>query len=444
MNKKFIILIQCRYDSSRLAGKILKELGNGITILQHIIDRLSTVGDNFKVATSNRLEDKPIHDFCLKNKIDFHIGSFENIAQRLYDASDGYEYIVRVTGDDAFVDLEMFRKTIDYAINNKADYVCQNDFIRGCDCDVFKRSELKRMLETYQGDVLEHIEHFVNSKASIKVPLELTTSKTNISLTIDTQKDLDLARIVFRNLYNFDKCFSAFDIALFMSKNEYLKEINHRPLITVYTLHKNYEKYLKQSVDSVLNQTFQDFEYVLVDYGSELDGLRASASFADNPKIKFCSKPELKNFIDAIKFATSKAQGKYIMRVDADDILAGDALELMVEYITRFNFYSGVMANCFIVDKDNNILLENCDSREIKTPSCALFDKKKYEKIRFAEKQEFRDGVSLFKAFEKFNFKIGFLNLPTFFYRVHDKSLTNGGKSREEILEQTKLAESIE
>ena len=66
----FIIL--CRYNSTRLPGKILKEI-NGKPIIQYIVDSLLNITStgNIVVATSGQKSDNPISDYCNKNNIPF-------------------------------------------------------------------------------------------------------------------------------------------------------------------------------------------------------------------------------------------------------------------------------------------------------------------------------------------------------------------------------------
>nr|AKH46036.1 hypothetical protein [uncultured marine virus] len=59
--------------------------------------------------------------------------------------------------------------------------------------------------------------------------------------------------------------------------------------------------------------------------------------------------------------------------------------------------------------------------------------KKRLNHIEFIDGQTFRDGTSLIKSFKSLNFKIGYLKEPLFYYRVHDKSLTNNPKSQAKI-----------
>ena len=65
-------VVICRYNSSRLPGKILKKI-NGKSILTYIIERLNCVQnlDDFIVSTSINATDQPIVDYCIKNQIKY-------------------------------------------------------------------------------------------------------------------------------------------------------------------------------------------------------------------------------------------------------------------------------------------------------------------------------------------------------------------------------------
>ena len=62
-----------------------------------------------------------------------------------------------------------------------------------------------------------------------------------------------------------------------------------------------------------------------------------------------------------------------------------------------------------------------------------VIEKKKYKYVRFLDGQKFRDGTSLMKRFRELDFLVGYLEKPLFNYRIHDKSITHGKYSPEEI-----------
>jgi glycosyltransferase involved in cell wall biosynthesis len=91
-------------------------------------------------------------------------------------------------------------------------------------------------------------------------------------------------------------------------------------LIPVY----NGEKYLRETINSVLGQTFPDFELLLMDDAST-DSSAAIISSYNDPRIRY----ELchHNFVDTFNRGLDKAQGKYIALIDHDDIMLPHRLQ---------------------------------------------------------------------------------------------------------------------
>ena len=87
------------------------------------------------------------------------------------------------------------------------------------------------------------------------------------------------------------------------------------PLVTVYITSHNYGKYIQQSVDSVLSQTFTDFELLIIDDGSTDNSRELIEHYREieNVKIIFQQNKGL-NITNNI--ALRAAKGKYIMRLE--------------------------------------------------------------------------------------------------------------------------------
>jgi glycosyltransferase involved in cell wall biosynthesis len=113
----------------------------------------------------------------------------------------------------------------------------------------------------------------------------------------------------------------------------FIKQNSHpgnAPAISVVMPVYNAEKYLPESIESILSQTFGDFELIIVDDGSE-DGSAAIIARYSDKRIKSISNPH--NFIDSLNTGLSEAKGKYIARMDADDIMMPERLEVQFEYM---------------------------------------------------------------------------------------------------------------
>jgi glycosyltransferase involved in cell wall biosynthesis len=99
--------------------------------------------------------------------------------------------------------------------------------------------------------------------------------------------------------------------------------MNHRPLISVIMPVYNCVLYIEQSINSILKQTFEDFELIIIDDCSFDGTIEILKKFADS-RIKIIK--NLSN--EGVSTSTNKgfklAQGKYIARMDGDDIAVKD------------------------------------------------------------------------------------------------------------------------
>jgi glycosyltransferase involved in cell wall biosynthesis len=218
------------------------------------------------------------------------------------------------------------------------------------------------------------------------------------------------------------------------------------PLITVYITNYNYGKYLKQSIESVLNQSFQDFELIIIDDGSTDDSKTIIESYENNPKIKVVYQSN-KGLTISNNTALKLSQGNFILRLDSDDYFHSDAL---TNLLTGFHSdeIGMVFGDWYEVDELGDII-ERKQRHNFKKNvtlydqpahgACTMFRKSCLVKINgYDESITRQDGYELWLRFIQ-NFKINNINIPIFYYRQHNLSLTKDEKkllnTRAEILE---------
>ena len=98
------------------------------------------------------------------------------------------------------------------------------------------------------------------------------------------------------------------------------------PLVTVIITTFNVEKYIKEAIDSVLQQTIQDFELVIVDDGSSDKTVQVIETIADT-RIRLIKNSSNLGRVKSLNIAFKEAKGKYITIVDGDDINALNRFE---------------------------------------------------------------------------------------------------------------------
>jgi glycosyltransferase involved in cell wall biosynthesis len=92
----------------------------------------------------------------------------------------------------------------------------------------------------------------------------------------------------------------------------------------------NTEAFIRETIDSILNQTFPDFELLAMDDGSTDRSAEIIRSYSD-PRIRYVSCSH--NFIATLNKGIETAQGRYIARMDADDIMTPERLQTQFDYM---------------------------------------------------------------------------------------------------------------
>lgn len=102
------------------------------------------------------------------------------------------------------------------------------------------------------------------------------------------------------------------------------------PEISVVIPVYNAASFLSETIDSVLCQTFRDFELLLLDDGSTDNSMEIIRSYSD-PRIKGISCPH--HFVETVQHGYNIAQGKYIAQLDHDDIMVPERLRVQYDYM---------------------------------------------------------------------------------------------------------------
>ncbi|MDX2254096.1 MAG: glycosyltransferase [Pseudanabaenaceae cyanobacterium bins.39] len=132
------------------------------------------------------------------------------------------------------------------------------------------------------------------------------------------------------------------------------------PKVTVLMPVYNGEKYLREAIDSILNQTFRDFEFLIIDDGSSDRSLEIINSYQDH-RISLVRNETNLGLITTLNKGLSLARGEYIARMDCDDISFCDRLEKQVAYLDAHPEISLLGTNAQIINVEN-IQQEICES----------------------------------------------------------------------------------
>ncbi len=105
------------------------------------------------------------------------------------------------------------------------------------------------------------------------------------------------------------------------------------PRVSVLLPTYNRERLLPEAIDSVLGQTFGDFELIIVDDGST-DSTRALVAALGDPRVRYFARAH-GGLSAALNTGLQHARGEYIARIDSDDLFLSDAIASLVAELDR-------------------------------------------------------------------------------------------------------------
>ncbi len=214
MELKTVLVTQARSGSTRLPGKVLKEV-RGKSLLQIHLERLKKCSkiSEIIVATTVKEEDSIIYDKAIEWGFSASRGSELDVLDRFYQAvkDKNADWIVRVTSDCPLIDPVLVDQVIDFVQENNKDYGSNGlieHFPDGQDVEVFKFSALElawknARLQSEREHVTPYIRNHANKNGSnlftaISFPCESDFS--NIRMTVDESSDFELIKILINKL----------------------------------------------------------------------------------------------------------------------------------------------------------------------------------------------------------------------------------------------------
>lgn len=206
--------------------------------------------------------------------------------------------------------------------------------------------------------------------------------------------------------------------------------------VTVYIPCHNYGRFLTQAVESVLRQTREDWELILIDDGSRDGTAEIAGAFQRRhaERIRLIHHPEARGLRACANAALRIARGEYILRLDADDYLDDNALLVLASALDRHPEVALVYPNYTYVDEAGNTLgVEHrkrlgLEAQMLDLPAHGAGSLIRTQVLKslggYDERYDGHDGYELWL---KMLHRYGINNVPTplFFYRQHPASKSN-------------------
>jgi len=467
LKNKILAIIVARSDSSRLPGKATKKI-NGKPTISHLFERIKIakekgIIDTIAFCTTTLPSDNQLVEIAKAYPMSIYRGSVEDVLSRMMVAIDDnqdHNIVLRITGDDLMIDSQYLEKTINHHIEKNAHYTDAKGLPSGTEVEVFDSYILKLIHELSKDTsgseyLTNYITNNIDQFETASLPI---SDKHNIKyrLTLDTKEDYQVIKLLLENMKEIGKeyDYTMDDIFNYFEKNPEVLDINRpinqkstpisvnteinwknftkQPLVTVYLTNYNYENFIKQSIDSVLNQKFRDFELIIIDDGSTDKSKNIIETYRNHPKVTIVYQ-ENRGLNVTNNIAIKLSRGKYIVRLDADDYLNENAMTVLSDKLSSDNNLALVFPDYYLIDVDGNIIAEEKrhDFNNVTMydqpahGACSMIRKDVLVELGgYSEEFTRQDGYELWIKIIK-NRKVANINLPLFYYRQHENNLTN-------------------
>jgi len=213
--------------------------------------------------------------------------------------------------------------------------------------------------------------------------------------------------------------------------------LNHSPFFSIVTISFNQGDYLKECIESVLSQNFDDFEYIIQDPGSQDNSRKIIKSFKSN-KLRYYFEED-NSPSEGLNKGFSKALGRYYLFLNSDDVLCKNALKNLNKIILEnpnFGVYSGAAE---IINKEGFKLRETFSDNfnlnmaayghSILIQPSTAFKSSLYKSVNgFNEKNFCSWDGELFIDFALNSAKFYVFKTLISKYRITNESITGSGK----------------
>ena len=240
---KIVASIQARLSSTRLPGKVLKEI-SGKPMLQWQIERLqqSRLIDDIVVATTNNPADDKIVDFCNRQGYKVFRGDEDNVLQRLTDliVEHNVEIHVECFGDSPLTDPRMIDEFIGYLLKhqNSVDFVSNSlktTYPPGSEVIVYKGAALIKAngLVEKTDPLREHVSLHIYRRTDVFSVVNLEAPPylyyPDLYMEVDTLEDFQVMTFIIKNMMDHGHfMFSIDQVVSLLLDNPDISSINHK------------------------------------------------------------------------------------------------------------------------------------------------------------------------------------------------------------------------
>lgn len=206
-------------------------------------------------------------------------------------------------------------------------------------------------------------------------------------------------------------------------------------LMTVYTqpYRENGLKFLKEAVESILGQTREDFEFIIVDDGSAQDSVELMEQYArQDSRIRIFHKQN-SGLTDSLNYGLSHCQGDMVARQDADDVSLSQRLKLQCELMESDGNIATAGSWYALINPEGTVIAKHCVQPEIlpieslagSAAGGGCVVRKSMVEAVGGWKQRYAQDAYLWIKFRQAGFRLVNVEKVLYLYRVHSGRISS-------------------
>ena len=211
------------------------------------------------------------------------------------------------------------------------------------------------------------------------------------------------------------------------------------PAVSIILPAYNCEKFIGKAIESVLLQSFPDFELIIINDGSTDKTEMIILGYAD-PRIVYLKNPENKGLIFTLNRGIALAHGKYIARMDADDICQPERFEKQKNFLdqhiniavlaTTIDFINEAGIKTGVWESDRQTITPQQIKRKIIFENCiahptVMMRAELIKDLKYSRNQKNIEDYDLWLRVLNRGLIIAKLDEPLLLYRLHEDSVTS-------------------
>lgn len=215
-----------------------------------------------------------------------------------------------------------------------------------------------------------------------------------------------------------------------------------KPIISVIVPVYNVEKFIQKSITSLLNQSFKEFEVLIVDDGSQDNSIAIAKQTVNADERFIFLEKENSGAGGARNYGIKRAKGQYLSFLDSDDYFDDTFLEKMIIKMKQEGADICICDIALVKENDEFIKtiknkysqsitgkaasIDNLQAKSISSsPSDKLYKKELFSDIKYPEDLYYEDMAIIYKLFLHSN-RVAFVNEPLFYYVQRQGSTMHG------------------